>query len=126
LFSSAASASHRAAPSVGRIPQSAFQNGHLNPSLVPDFVPALNRQGNVIGYVSKSDILPPATGPGGFALHASPASTGAIPVYDRSLTHVVGHMVPGIGFVPVGTPIPRGEIPADSPTVTTTTEVAGP
>jgi len=124
VFSSGtASATRQLPPSVGRIPQSAFHNGKIDPSLVPDFVPALDHQGNVAGYVRKSDILPAAADSQGVVLHPSPASQGPIPVYDTSLTSVVGHMYPGVGFVPLGAQAPS---PALRTSVTTTTVVATP
>jgi|SRR5579863_4022218 hypothetical protein len=89
-------------PSVGRIPNSAFAGGHLNAALVPAYVPALNQQGSVVGYVRKVDILPPSQDANGFITGPAPASTGPVPVYASTLSKVVGHMVPGVGFVPLG------------------------
>lgn len=119
---SEASAIRHTPPSVGRIPQSAFQNGRIDASQVPDFVPALDQQGNVVGYVRKSDILPTPAGSAGYSLQPSPASKGPVPVYDSSLTSVVGYMDPGFGFVPVGSPLPAGT----PSSVTTTTMVTAP
>jgi hypothetical protein len=56
--------------------------------LVPDFVPALDRNGDVAGYVSKEALIGP------------PGAT--IPVVAADLSTRVGDMVPGKGFVPLG------------------------
>lgn len=69
----------------GPIPQDAVDdNGRLDESRVPDFIPALNQQGEIAGYVR----------------HCAIASGGAITVYADDLKTQVGHMIPGQGFVP--------------------------
>ena len=55
---------------------------------VPDFIPALNQQGEIAGYVRYC------------AIH----SGGAVPVYADDLQTVVGHMISGRGFVPGAVP----------------------
>jgi hypothetical protein len=90
LFAVAASA---ARPSVGRIPEAAFKPDGIDASQVPHYVPALDRQGNVAGYVQKEDILPQK---------GRRQADGPILVVDESLERIVGHMHPGRGFVPLG------------------------
>lgn len=76
------------APTKGPIPPEAQQPGGrgLNWELVPDFVTALARDGSNAGYVRKLDLMDPG------------CETKT--VVDETLTRVVGHMVPGGGFVP--------------------------
>ena len=70
----------------GPIPSDAFNDaGMLDETRVPDFIPALDQEsGEIAGYVRFCAI---GTG-------------GAIPVYADDLKTVVGHMLPGRGFVP--------------------------
>jgi hypothetical protein len=69
----------------GPLPTDAVDDaGRLDESRVPDFIPALDREGEIAGYVRYCAIR------GG----------GAIPVYADDLETLVGHMVPGRGFVP--------------------------
>lgn len=76
-------------PTKGAIPAAAFPaGGQMDLGVMPDFVPALNREGGPAGYVAKGDL-------------GSVDST-AVPVYSDDLQTVVGHMVPGRGFVPLG------------------------
>jgi hypothetical protein len=89
-------------PTIGSIPSSAFTNDGLDGSKMPDFVGVLDRSGNVAGYVSKEDLLPPEPGT------AAPIDA-PLPVVDESLTRVVGHLYPGRGFVAVGES--AGEVP---------------
>jgi hypothetical protein len=68
----------------GPIPNEAISDaGRLDESRVPDFIPALDRQGEIAGYVRYCAI---GTG-------------GAIPVYADDLQTLVGHMIPGEGFL---------------------------
>lgn len=84
----------------GRIPDAAFlPNGELDARLVPDFVSAYDRDGvSIAGYVPKA-----------YLLHTNLPSVSKelprlpdIPVYGEDLETLVGHMVPGKGFVPLG------------------------
>ncbi len=89
-----AAADTSAPPTKGRVPEAAFQdNGKLDKSKVPDFIPALDRAGNQVGYVSRDLAMPDASKAG---------SEAPIPVYADDLTTVVGSMVPGRGFVHLG------------------------
>ena len=81
------------------IPDDAFNSdGSLDSAKVPDYIPALDQQGNVVGYVSKQDAVPsqpvgsPRTG----------ERNKPVPVLDNSLSNVVGYMYPGRGYVPIG------------------------
>jgi hypothetical protein len=78
-------------------------NGEIDPSAVPDFVAVAGSKG-VAGYVAKEAML------GG-------ASEQSWPVYADDLRTIVGHLVPGRGFVPVG---------VDAATVPTFEAHAGP
>lgn len=83
--------------SKGPIPDAAFRPGlPLDTSIMPDFVPALGRDGQVAGYVAKGWLAGP---PPGFS---GPVDTPVVPVVGDDLTTLVGHMYPGKGFVPVG------------------------
>jgi len=49
-------------PTVGPVPSDAqLPNGGIDLSKVPDFVPDLNRQSQVVGYSSKQDLFPQST-----------------------------------------------------------------
>jgi hypothetical protein len=63
-------------------------DGEIDPSAVPDYV-AVAGMREVVGYVSKDAVL-------------GDAEDQAWPVYADDLRTVVGHMVPGRGFVPIG------------------------
>ena len=101
---------------VGPVPGSARQpNGGVDLSQVPDFVPALSN-GRVVGYISKSELFPPQkaasqqSGTNSQAPYVAPtaadeaAQNAALikTVYGPDLVTVVGHMYPGVGFVPLG------------------------
>jgi hypothetical protein len=93
------------APTKGPIPPNAWKADGIDKSLVPDFIPALDRNGVAVGYVAKdlaiSDAAPPAR---------------PIAVYAADLETVVGHMYPGRGFVRLGAS------PASVPRFPVTTE----
>jgi hypothetical protein len=73
----------------GPLPDEAINDaGMVDETRVPDFIPALNQQGELAGYVRYC------------ALRAG----GAIEVYADDLRTVVGHMIPGKGFVPGALP----------------------
>jgi hypothetical protein len=99
------------APTKGIIPPEAFQPGkQIDPALVPDYIVALGRDGKPVGYVSKELALGLTPDP----LDDSGRPMAAvIPVYGGDLVTIVGHMVPDLGFVPLGTDpesIPRPEV----------------
>lgn len=96
----------------GPIPPDAIQNGVFNKALIPDFIPALDRDGQVAGYVARDLAIP----------DGAPANA-PIPVFASDLTTLVGHMFPGRGFVPIGAsvdsvpaiPVTVGGEAADAP-----------
>jgi hypothetical protein len=119
---------------AGTVPQSAFTpGGGVDLSQVPDFISALGPNGQVVGYIPKSQMFPAPASPSSQANTAPSASSGPTPnptaadmaasnakliytVYGSDLKTVVGHIYPGVGFVPVGQ-----APPAASTTVTTIT-----
>lgn len=70
-------------------------NGEVDPSAVPDFIAYSGRTDGLIGWVPKSYLLEP-----GPRCHG-PQCDG-IPVYADDLVTLIGHDVPGRGFVPLG------------------------
>jgi hypothetical protein len=108
-----------AGPTAGKIPESAFgPNGAIDENQVPDFVSVAGPNGDIIGYVNRSAILP-QTAPG-TAVGSSPPQAQVIPVYGPDLTTIIGHMYPSQGFVPLGTG------PAAVPTIPSTVEEGVP
>lgn len=98
-------------PTKGPIPTDATppEGGSMIDALVPDFVSAWDRDGTTIaGYLPKRYILSGGDlTPGGSP--ANPPQMLPYPVYGEDLTTLVGHMVPGIGFVALGsTAVPAG------------------
>jgi hypothetical protein len=88
-------------PSKGPIPDAAFVPGQpIDKDQVPDFIPALDQAGIEVGYVDKNLAIPEG---------AQIGQDRDIPVYASDLKTVVGRMVPGKGFVPVGKP--DGSVP---------------
>jgi hypothetical protein len=84
-----------AAPNRGPIPEAAFpaEGGPIDRILVPDYIPALGQDGQPVGWVSK-ELAVPVVDEGNRQL---------IPVFGDDLRTVVGHMVAGYGFAPIGT-----------------------
>ena len=93
-----------------RIPSSPYasppQGGPIYSALVPDFIPALARDGTTIaGYVPKRYLVGPLDDLPGTP--SNPPQQPPEPVYAEDLTTLVGRMVPGVGFVPLGaSPVP--------------------
>jgi hypothetical protein len=90
-------------PTKGPMPDKASppQGGPIFGSLVPDFIPALARDGTTIaGYVHKQYLIGPLDALPGTP--SNPPQQPPEPVYAEDLTTLVGHMVPGVGFVPLG------------------------
>ena len=75
-------------------------NGDVDPSAAPDFISYAGRTDRIIGWVPKSYLLDPAQ-------HCRGPQCDPIPVYADDLVTVIGHDVPGRGFVPLGVD-PRG------------------
>jgi hypothetical protein len=79
----------------GTIPPST--DGTIDTKKVPDFISALGRDGEIVGYIPRAYLLP--------RLPNQPVNSelGAIaPVYAGNLKTLVGHMYPGVGFVALG------------------------
>jgi hypothetical protein len=99
-------------PTKGPIPDNASppQGGPIYPALVPDFVPALARDGTTIaGYVPKTYLIQS----GGVlpGTPSNPPQASPAPVFAEDLTTLVGHIVPGVGFVPLGSSVPSAVSP---------------
>ncbi len=98
-------------PTKGRIPERASppEGGEINLALVPDFVGVWGGPTGetIAGYVPKDLLLNPRSEPGGTP--ENPPQDVPMPVYGEDLTTLVGHMVAGVGFVPLGaSPNPPG------------------
>jgi hypothetical protein len=102
----------------GRIPQRAITSAGIKWSAVPDYVAVLSH-GRTVGYVAKSSLdgAVPLLGPRNGGSY-TPASRQDPIVVNRAL-HVVGKIVPMVGFVAQGQPAPN-------PTVTPTTVYGNP
>jgi hypothetical protein len=91
-------------PTKGPIPQEATppEGGDTNMALVPDFVSVWGGPAGetIVGYVPKDLLLNPQSTPGGTP--QNPPQDIPMPVYAEDLTTLVGHMVAGHGFVPLG------------------------
>lgn len=85
-------------PTKGRIPSEAATDQGVDLAKVPDYVEALDRSGKAVGFVDRRYLFAEETG-------ASEAyRVERIPVVADDLVTVVGHMVAGRGFVPLGEP----------------------
>jgi hypothetical protein len=84
-------------PSKGPVP--AAVHGRLPWNLVPDYVSVSGSNEKVVGYAPRADLLLPPSfvGPVPSGFGSTP-----IPVYSSNLTTLVGHLYPGIGYVPLG------------------------
>ena len=109
-------------PTKGPIPPDAVppEGGDMNGDLVPDFVSAWDRDGRTIaGYVPKRYLLE------GFDIApgspSDPPQPAPQPVYGEDLTTLVGHMVPEVGFVALGS-----SATSPGPTVSVMPASAGP
>lgn len=91
-------------PTKGRIPEEATppDGGEINMALVPDFVSVWGGPTGetIAGYVPKDLLLNPRSEVGGTP--ENPPQDVPMPVYGEDLTTLVGHMVAGVGFVPLG------------------------
>lgn len=71
-------------------------NGQLEVSLAPDFIAVAGRDGGIAGDVPKAYLFPEPTSTVGRP------DLPPYPVYAEDLRTLVGHMVAGKGFVPLG------------------------
>jgi hypothetical protein len=67
-------------------------DGEMDPSQVPDFIGVAAPDGGIAGWVPKSYLLDGPSFP----------DAADIPVYADDLRTLIGHMVAGKGFVPLG------------------------
>jgi hypothetical protein len=74
-------------------------NGEIDPSAVPDFIAYVGRTDRIIGWVPKSYLLEPEQH---CPVPRRVPQCDPIPVYADDLTTLIGHDVPGRGFVPLG------------------------
>ena len=70
-------------------------NGEVDPRAVPDFIAYAGRPDGIIGWVPKSYLVDPGQ-------HCRGLQCDPIPVYADNLVTLIGHDVPGRGFVPLG------------------------
>jgi hypothetical protein len=112
-------------PTKGPIPR----GGDITDALVPDFVSALGRDGvSIAGYVPKGYLFEPfEITPGN---PSNPPQSEPQPVYGEDLTTLVGHMMPGVGFVALGSeesPAPTASVmpPSVGPSVAPTVPADG-
>ena len=99
---------------MGRVPSGAFDSdGTVDAKQIPDFVPALGRDGNIAGYMPREAL----------GIFNGIVDDEVIPVYAADLTTVVGHMVAGTGFVPLG--VDADALPTFAVT-TSASQVPGP
>lgn len=71
-------------------------NGVVDPSSAPDFIAYAGRTDGIIGWIPKAYILDP------MQLCGDGPQCDPMPVYADDLTTLIGHDVPGRGFVPLG------------------------
>jgi hypothetical protein len=94
-------------PTKGPIPTNASppQGGPTYEALVPDFVSAWARDGvTIAGFVPKRYLIGPFEPVPGTP--SNPPQDEPQPVYADDLTTLVGHMVPGVGFVSLDSSAP--------------------
>lgn len=104
-------------PTKGRIPDEATppEGGDTNMALVPDFVGVWGGPTGetIVGYVPKDLLFNPRSEAGGTL--ENPPQDVPMPVYGEDLTTLVGHMVAGVGFVPLGeSPAPSAAVGSPS------------
>lgn len=107
-------------PTKGPVPENATppEGGETNDALWPDFVSVWGSDGvTIAGYAPKRYLLDPGSHltPGS---PSNPPKPDPVPVYGEDLATLVGHMVPGVGFVALGsTGIPTGPSVSVGPSV---------
>ena len=72
------------------------RDGAPDASAAPDFIAVAAPDGGIAGYVPKAYLFPDVS-----VANGRPGPTD-VPVYGEDLRTLVGHMVAGRGFVPVG------------------------
>lgn len=82
------------AATKGTMPPAA-QDGQVDPSAAPDFIAVAGDDGGIAGYVPKAYLFPEH-------VDAGRAEDIDWPVFGEDLRTLIGHMVPGRGFVALG------------------------
>ena len=95
------------------MPAATDDRGSVDRGAVPDFIAVAGREGEIVGYVAAADLLGEAPGATGL-LVGGPHPDAPMRVYGFDLQTLVGHMVAGVGFVPLGDPLPPA-IPVETP-----------
>lgn len=83
-------------------------SGEVDARQAPDFIAVAGREADIVGYVPKRFMFPEET--------TSPVlpQLEPWPVYADDLRTLIGHMVPGKGFVPLGVdPVAVPDIPVE-------------
>ena len=82
-------------PSKGPVPSSS--NGSIDWGKVPDFI-SVESDGKPVGYAPRGYVIgnPPGTA------QSTDLGNGAVPVYAKDLKTLIGHVYPGVGYVPLG------------------------
>jgi hypothetical protein len=107
-------------PTKGPVPENATppEGGETNDALWPDFVSVWGSDGvTIAGYAPKRYLLDPGSRlmPG---TPSNPPQPQPVPVFGEDLATLVGHMVPGVGFVALGSSgIPTGPSASVGPSV---------
>lgn len=95
VFSAASGSAQSSEPTFGLMPDN-LRGSRLDISRIPDFVQTVDREGDVVGYVRREDLMP--VSPDGAILTPT-----LIPiVYARDGKTVLGRMITGVGFVRAG------------------------
>lgn len=71
-------------------------NGDIDPRAVPDFIAVAVGNGGELGYVRKELLLPAPT------TYSELPHRDPLPVYADDLRTLIGHIIEGKGFVPLG------------------------
>jgi hypothetical protein len=72
------------------------KSGGIDLEKVPDFI-SVTAGGTIVGYAPRNYLIPAPTSPAQNSLVG-----GVVPVYGPDLKTLLGHMYPGIGWVPLG------------------------
>ncbi len=100
-------------PTFGTIPKAVFEAGApADPADLPDYISVVGSGDDVLGYIPAAYAFPL------IGHEEESTSDDPIPVVDTRLI-LIGHMVAGRGFVPLGTDV------SDVPTILVTTTYGG-
>lgn len=84
---------HRVVQTKGTVPTPT--NGTIVTTRIPDFI-SVTGDGRIVGYAPRDYLFPSA------GSDQTNLVGGVVPVYGPDLKTLVGHMYPGIGWVPIG------------------------